>query len=94
MLVLIQMASEGEARQKAASVGPNLEPLKRYLEAQRLHAEGKDAEALVELSRAMGSEKPLTRLEGNLDKVFDSSQPLSEITLHLALTETKKRRTI
>lgn len=75
-------------------MGPNLEPLKRYVEAQRLHAEGKDAEALVELSLALGSPEPLRRLEGNLDKVFDSTQPLSDITLHLALTETKKRRTI
>jgi hypothetical protein len=87
------MASEGEVKQRAEGGGPNLEPLKRYLDAQKLHAEGKDAEALVELSRAMGSPEPLKRLGGNLDKVFDSTQPLSDITLHLALTESKKRRT-
>ena len=72
--------------------GLDLAPLKGYLQAQRLYQGGKSQESLVALSESIGSPEPLTKLEGNLDKVFDNTSPLSDLTLTLALAETKRRR--
>lgn len=71
--------------------GTDLKPLKTYLEAQKLHTEGKESESLEALSRAIGSDKPLPKLAGSLDQVFDQATPLSDMLLHLALVKTKRR---
>ena len=86
------MASTGERKRRGANQGPYLTPLKGYLQAQRLHQEGKPQESLAALSQSMGSPEPLKKLKGNLDKVFDTTSPLSDLTLTLALAETKRRR--
>ena len=86
------MASEGERKKRATSQGSNLAPLKDYLQVQRLYQEGKPQESLAVLSQSIGSPHPLEKLEGNLDKVFDNTSPLSDLTLTLALAETKRRR--
>lgn len=86
------MASTGERKKRAANQGPNLAPLKDYLQAQRLNQEGKHQESLAALSQSIGSPEPLPKLEGNLNKVFDNTSPLSDLTLTLALAETKRRR--
>lgn len=89
------MASAVERKKRAPNQGPNLEPLRELLEAQSIHAQYKDpaanAEVLKKVSRAIGSEKPLPLLQKSLDKVFDRESPLSEIALHLALVETRKK---
>ena len=86
------MASTGERKQRATSQGPDLAPLKGYLQAHQLYQEGKPQESLAALSQSIGSPEPLPKLEGNLDKVFDNTSPLSDLTLTLALAETKRRR--
>ena len=86
------MASTVERKKRAANQGSDLAPMKGYLQAQRLHQEGKPQESLAALSQSIGSPEPLTKLEGNLDKVFDNTGPLSDLTLTLALAETKRRR--
>ena len=75
---------------RAANRGPDLSPMKGYLQAQRLHQEGKPQESLAALSQSIGSPEPLPKLEDNLDKVFDNTSLLSDLTLTLALAETKK----
>lgn len=94
MLYYREMANVGE-KKRAASQGPNLAPLRDLLEAQRIHIRCKDKaareESLKKVSRAIGSEKPLPLLRENLDKVFDTESPLSDIALHLALVETRKK---
>jgi len=85
-----------ERKKRAPNQGPNLQPLRDFMDAQRIHTEYKDEAARKEsvrrLSRAIGSDKPLPLLEENLDKVFDWDNPLSDMTLHLALVETRKRK--
>ena len=89
------MANVVERKKRAPNQGPNLAPLRDLLEAQRIHAQYTDEaareESLKKVSRAMGSEEPLPLLRENLDKVFDGESPLSDITLHLALVETRKK---
>lgn len=84
-----------ERKKRAPSQGPNLAPLKDLLEAQRIHTQYQDEaareESLKRVSRAIGSDKPLPLLRENLDKVFDRESTLSDITLHLALVETRKK---
>ena len=72
-------------------MGPNLTPIRNLMEAQKQYLTGDKETSLRTLSAAVGSEKPLERLEGNLDKVFSAGTPLSEITAHLVLIETKRR---
>ena len=86
------MANVSEHKKRAANQGLDLAPLKGYLQAQQLFQGGKPQESLAALSQAMGSPEPLPKLEGNLDKVFDNTSPLSDLTLTLALAETQKRR--
>jgi len=86
------MASTGERKKRAANQGPDLAPLKGYLQAQQFYQEGKSQESLAALSGSMGSPEPLPKLEGNLGKVFDNTSLLSDLTLTLALAETKRRR--
>ncbi len=85
------MAEQGGSSKRAAIKGPNVVPIQRYLEAQRLFITGDRHRALATLSEAVGSDKPLERLEPHLEQVFDASAPLSEMTSHLVLTETKRR---
>ena len=84
------MANETQLKKRAPATGPNLLPLKDYLAAQKLYQKGDEVGCLKLLSRAMGSQDPLTRLEGSLEKVFGDT-PLSDMTLHLTLVETKKK---
>ncbi len=65
-------------------------PLKQLLNAQRLHLQGKEEESLGELSMALGSEKPLTRLSSSLNKAFEQDSPLSDMLLNITLAETRK----
>lgn len=73
----------------------NLAPIRDLLEAQRIHTQFQDPaanrEVLKKVSRAIGSEKPLPLLADRLDKVLDGESPLSEIAIHLALVETRKK---
>lgn len=89
------MVNTDERKRRAPSQGPNLEPLRNLLEAQRIHAQYQDPaareEVLRKVSSAVGSDKPLPLLRENLDKVFDRESPLADITLHLALVETRKK---
>ncbi len=89
------MANAVERKKRAANQGPNLAPLRDLLEAQSLYEKDKDEaareESLKKVSRAIGSNKPLPLLRENLSKVFDRGSPLSDITLHLALVETRKK---
>ena len=78
---------------RAVNQGTNLAPLKGYLKAQQLHQEGKSQESLAVLSQSMGSPEPLTKVEGNLDKVFDNTSLLSDVTQTLVLAEILRRRT-
>lgn len=81
---------------KKVSQGPNLSPLRNLLEAQNIHAQYHDEaareEALKKVSAAIGSDKPLPLLRDNLDKVFETGTPLSDIAIHLALVETRKNK--
>jgi hypothetical protein len=90
------MVDEVVRKRRGPNRGPNLAPLQDLLAAQRIHTEYKDKaateESLKRISRAIGSDKPLPLLRENLDKVFDEGSPLSDITLHLALVETRKNK--
>lgn len=83
-------------KKRAPDRGPNLTPIQDLLEAQRIHSQyqdpAADEEVLRKVSRAIGSDKPLPLLRGNLDKVFDGESPLSDIAVHLALVETRKNK--
>lgn len=68
-----------------------LKPLRQYAKAQRLFIEGNQEESLAELSRAIGSSKPLPRLAGYLPKAFDPDSILSDMVLKLTLVETRRR---
>lgn len=83
--------SADEGTKRAGPSGPNLMPLKKYLEAQQLHDQGKDDESLQLLSEALGSKEPLIRLKDSLGRVFDRTSELSDVTLHLTLVETRRR---
>ena len=84
-----------ERKKRAPNQGPNLAPVKDLLEAQRIHTKYQDPAAreqsLKMVSRAIGSDKPLPLLRDNLDKVFDGESPLSDMAIHLALVETRKK---
>jgi hypothetical protein len=77
-------------KSRKPATGPNLSPLADILAAQRLYDSGEAARSLELVSQAVGSEKPLPRLEGHLDKVFGDTE-LSRIVLHLALTQTRRK---
>lgn len=78
---------------RAVNQGANLAPLKGYLKAQQLLQEGKSEESLAALSQSMGSPEPLARIKDNLEKVFDNTSLLSDVTQTLVLAETLRRRT-
>jgi hypothetical protein len=80
-----------EQKKRAPAKGPNLVPLAELMEAQRLFLQGREEESLKLTSKAIGSDEPLPRLRGNLNKIFAGETPLSEITLHLTLTESRRR---
>jgi len=84
-----------EKKRRALGTGTNLAPIKDLLKAQEIHDKrrGKAAqeESLELVSRAIGSDKPLPLLRENLDKVFDRESTLSDITVTLALVETRKK---
>ncbi len=74
------------------SRGPNLAPLKNLMEAQRFCDQGHSEEGAYLLSQAVGASETLPRLRENLKSAFDSGKPLSDIVIHLALVETRKKR--
>ena len=85
------MTETGRVKKRAPAKGPNLVPIREYMEAQKHYLAGDKEKALDILSTAVGSDKPLKKLEGYLDKVFDPGTALSDITAHLVLVETKRR---
>jgi hypothetical protein len=85
------MQQTGEVKKRAPARGPNLEPIQNYLEAQKKFLTGDRDEALKLVSSAVGSDKPLEKLEGSLGNVFDTGSPLSEMTSRLVLVESKRR---
>ncbi|MDP2730338.1 MAG: hypothetical protein Q8O55_07640 [Dehalococcoidales bacterium] len=89
------MVDTAGRKRRVPGPGPNLAPIKDLLEAQRIHTKSKSKvareESLSLVSRAIGSDKPLPLLRDNLDKVLDGESTLSEITIHLALVETRKK---
>lgn len=89
------MAITVERKKKSANRGPNLAPLRELLEAQSIHSQYHDEsakdEVLKKVSKAMGSENPLPLLREKLDTIFTPETPLSDIALHLALIETRKK---
>lgn len=84
------MAGTDEAKRRAPGSGPNLIPLQDYLVAQKRYLAGDREGSLQALSRAVGSSETLDRLAEHLDKVFETGTPLSDLTLHLTLVESKK----
>jgi hypothetical protein len=86
------MLSAEQKRSRRDSRGPNLAPVQEILEAQKLYLEGKNEESLSKLSQSIGSDSPLPRLSGRLDKVFTPGTPLSDLTVHLALNESRRRK--
>ncbi len=84
-----------ERKRRVPGQGPNLAPIRDLLEAQRIHTQfqdpSADREVLKRVSMAIGSNKPLPLLADRLDKVLDGESPLSEIAIHLALVETRKK---
>ena len=90
------MVNAAGQKRRAPNQGPNLEPIRDLLEAQRIHTKSKSKAAREEslnlVSRAIGSDKPLPLLRDNLDKVLDGESTLSNMAIHLALVETRKNK--
>ena len=85
------MNSAEQKKSRRSAEGPNLAPVQSLLEAQKSYLEGKSEQSLEALSQAIGSDKPLPRLSGSLDKVFTPGTPLSDMTTHLALVESRRK---
>jgi len=62
--------------------------LQDYIKARDLYRQGQTEESLNLLCEAIGAEAPTPQLRDHLDRIFEDDTALSDMVLHLALTQT------